>query len=135
MSTRATANFEVTGWEQTPYGEAGGPQLARAQVKKRFTGDLQGESTAELLMCGGAEGGAGYIAQEVVTGTLAGRTGTFVLQHGGIRGAGTPYTFGTVVPDSATDGLRGLTGTVTYAHDERGAVLTLDYDLPPAGES
>jgi hypothetical protein len=134
MSTRATANFEITGWEQTDYGEPGdGPKLARATVKKAFRGDVEGSSTAELLMCGGPEGGgAGYIAQEVVTATLAGRSGTFVLQHGGLRGAGEAYTFGNVVPDSATGGLRGLTGKVEYRHDESGAVLTLDYDLAAA---
>jgi hypothetical protein len=137
MTTRATASFEVTGWDQTPYGDEGdGPKLARATVKKTFRGDLEGTSAAELLMCGDpGGGGAGYIAQEVVTGTLAGRAGTFVLQHGGLRGAGQAYTFGNVVPDSATGELRGLTGKVEYRHDESGAVLTLDYDFAPAAES
>ncbi|HSU16508.1 DUF3224 domain-containing protein [Longimicrobium sp.] len=131
MSTRATANFEITGWEQTAYGdEGGGPKLARATVKKTFRGDVEGTSTAELLMCGDASGGgAGYIAQEVVTATLGGRSGTFVLQHGGVRGAGEAYTFGNVVPDSATGELRGMTGKAEYRHDENGAVLTLDYDF------
>ncbi|HEX8906764.1 MAG TPA: DUF3224 domain-containing protein [Longimicrobiaceae bacterium] len=130
MSTRATANFDITGWEQTAYGDEAGPQLARATVKKAFRGDLEGTSTAELLMCGSNAEGAGYLAQEVVTGMLAGRSGTFVLQHGGIRGGGTQQAFGSVVPGSATGALRGLTGKVEYSHDERGAVLTMDYDLP-----
>jgi hypothetical protein len=132
MTTRATGSFQITGWDQKPYGDEGdGPQLARATVTKTFRGDLEGTSSAELLMCGDASGGggAGYIAQEVVTGTLAGRAGTFVLQHGGLRGAGEAYTFGNVVPDSATGALHGLTGKVEYRHDESGAVFTLDYDL------
>ena len=130
MATRATATFEITGWEQTAYGEDAGPPLARATVKKTFRGDLEGRSTAELLMCGGPEGGgAGYLAQEVVTGTLAGRPGSFVVQHGGIRGRGMQRAFGSIVPGSATGKLRGLAGTAEFSHDERGAVLTLDYEF------
>jgi len=134
MGTRATAAFDITGWEQTDYGgEGGGPKLSRATVKKAFRGDLEGTSTAELLMCGGPEGGgAGYIAQEVVTASLGGRSGTFVMQHGGLRGAGQAYTFGNVVPDSGTGGLRGLAGSLELRHDENGAVLTLDYDFAAA---
>ncbi len=52
MAKRAISSFEVMGWDQTPYGNQGeGPSLSRATVRKTFTGDLSGESSAELLMC------------------------------------------------------------------------------------
>lgn len=135
MTTRATATFQITHWEQTPYHESA-PALARAMVAKTFTGDLVGTSTAELLLCGGGEsaaGGAGYLAHEYVTATLSGRSGTFVLQHGGLSGGGgEPASFGAVVPGTGTGGLEGLVGEARFQHDENGAVLTLDYDLPEA---
>jgi hypothetical protein len=47
---------------------------------------------------------------ERVTGTLNGRNGTFALQHNGIMTRGTPHLTITVVPDSGTGELVGLTG-------------------------
>lgn len=129
MTTRATADFKIDSWEQSLYDEpAEGPQLGRATVKKSFHGDLEGTSTAELLMCGSPGGDAGYIASEKFTGTLAGRKGTFVMQHGGLAWKdGRLKPFGNVVPGSGTGELVGLSGTLEYRHDEKGAVLTLDY--------
>ncbi len=134
---RAVSSFEVTGWDQSPYGEAGAaPSLSRATVDKRFTGDLEGESTAELLMCqvdpGDLGAGAGYVASELVSGRLGDRRGTFVLQHWGLAGgeAG-ERTGGHVVPGSGTDGLAGLSGTVQISVGPDGShTLTLDYELP-----
>lgn len=130
--TSATAHiaFEITRWDSVPYDEgAAGPALAQVAVDKAFSGDLTGTSVARLLTCT-VEGreGAGYVASERVTGTLAGRSGTFVLQHGGIAGGGaTPRSFGSVVPDSATGGLAGLLGECEFQHDDQGARLTLTY--------
>ena len=86
--TRAIASFDVTGWDQSPHeSEDGGPSFSKATVLKQFSGDLEGESKAELLMCqadvADLTAGAGYVASEVVTGSLAGHRGSFVLQHWG----------------------------------------------------
>ena len=138
MSTRATASFDVTAWDQTPYDDsAGGPLLARATVRKTFTGDLEATSTAELLMCQSdpqdLAAGAGYVASERVTGRLHGREGTFVLQHGGLSGDGEPHTFGHLVPGSGTGDLAGIRGTMEIAQDASGAhTLTLEYTLDGA---
>lgn len=137
MTSSATATFDVTGWDQTPYGEAAGSRhLSRATVRKAFSGDLEGESVAELLMCqadaSDLGAGAGYVASELVTGTLGGRAGTFVMQHWGVSGGGaTQRTGGRVVPGSGTDELAGLSGTVEISVDENGGhVIRLDYQLP-----
>jgi hypothetical protein len=136
MSTRAIASFDVTAWDDAPYDEpADGPRLARATVRKAFRGDLEGESTAELLLCqsdpSGGAAGAGYVASERVVGRLGGRSGTFVLQHGGLSGGGeAPRTFGHVVPGSGTGGLAGLRGTAEISRDADGKhTLTLEYDF------
>jgi hypothetical protein len=123
--TEITAEFEVTGWDQNVYDEPGeGPALARATVRKTFRGDLDGASVAELLLAGDADG-RGYVASERFTGTIAGRRGTVVYQHGGLDDGTSPRTFGHIVPGSGTAELAGLAGEITFAHDESGARVTL----------
>ncbi len=113
-----------------PYDEPGeGPKLSRANVTKTFQGEVAGTSTAELLMCQATNGSAGYIAQECVEGRVGDRSGSFVIQHGGIRTAGGQKVFGHVGPGSGTGELHGLRGEVEYRHDEQGAAFTLDYDF------
>ncbi len=131
MTTRATATFEITGWEETPYDmPADGPKLVRTTVNKTFRGEMIAESVAELLMCQ-SEAGAGYVAAERVVGQIGDRAGTFVIQHGGThQGGEVDHAFATVVPGSGTGDLVGLRGTAAFHHDETGATLTLDYDLP-----
>ena len=137
MPTRALSVFHVTGWEATPYDQDADDahHLSRATVRKAFEGDLVGESTAELLMCQAdpedLAAGAGFVASEVVRGTLSGRSGTFVMQHGGLSGGGTaPHTFGNIVPGSGTGELEGITGTVTGDVAPDGThTLALDYEL------
>ncbi len=85
-------------------------------------------SVTELLTAQGEEG-RGYVASERVTGALEGRSGTFVLQHGGVGDATEQRAFGHVVPGSGTGALRGLRGEAAYAHDEAGARLTLTFSL------
>ncbi|HZV73211.1 MAG TPA: DUF3224 domain-containing protein [Conexibacter sp.] len=129
--TTVTATFEITDWDERPYDEpADGPRLTRATVRKRFSGALEGTSVAELLTAQGDDG-RGYVASERVDGVIDGRGGTFVLQHGGVAGDATSRTFGHVVPGSGTGELSGLTGEVTYAHDETGARLTLSLGFGP----
>lgn len=126
---RIVASFEVTGWDETAYDEPpDGPRLTRATVRKRFTGALDGTSLAEVLTAQGA-GGRGYVASERVEGTLEGRTGTFVIQHGGLDDGTEPHSFGHVVPGSGTGQLAGLSGEAVFAHDASGARVTLTVDL------
>lgn len=130
MPQHAIANFTITAWEDTAYAEpADGPKLSRVTVRKTFTGDIVGESTAELLMSQSPDGSAGYVAMERVTGSLHGRAGTFDVQHCATQGGPNAQALWLVVPGSGTGELLGLSGTVTYQHDESGAVFTLDYEF------
>ena len=123
--TTITAAFEITGWDETPYDEpADGPKLSRATVGKRFTGPLVGTSTAVLLMAQ-SDQGRGYVASERVEGTLDGRVGTFVIQHGGLDDLTEQRSFGSIVPGCGTGELANLRGEAVFQHDESGARLTL----------
>ena len=129
MPKTVTATFEITGWDETRYDEpAEGPVLARATVRKRFSGPLEGTSVAELLTAAG-EGGSGYLASERVEGVLDGRAGTFVLQHGGIGDETGQHAFGHIVPGSGTGELAGLRGEAVFAHDSSGARVTLTFSF------
>jgi hypothetical protein len=83
-------------------------------IEKLFRGDLEGSSRGEMLSAGTAvKGSAGYVAIERVSGTLQGRSGTFVLQHSATMRRGIPQLSITVVPDSGTGELAGLAGRMT----------------------
>lgn len=112
MTKRATGTFDVKlkplALEDSKAAEA---SLARLSIDKQFHGDLEGTSKGEMLSAGTpVKGSAGYVAIEQVNGKLGGRTGTFVLQHSGTMNRGIPELSVTVVPDSGTGELVGLTG-------------------------
>jgi hypothetical protein len=86
-------------------------ELGRMSIDKQFHGDLEATSKGEMLAAQTAvKGSAGYVAMEKVSGTLKGRKGTFILQHSATMNRGTPQLSITVVPDSGTGELTGLTG-------------------------
>ena len=110
MTQQAAGTFTV---KLTPQ-DSGEPTIGRMALDKRFAGPLEATSKGEMLAAGTAvQGSAGYVALERVTGSLDGRSGSFVLQHTGVMTRGTPSLTITVVPDSGTGELTGLTGSMS----------------------
>jgi Protein of unknown function (DUF3224) len=105
--------------------------LGRMSLDKQYHGDLEATGKGEMLYAGGpAKGSGGYVAIEQISGTLQGRSGSFVLQHSGtMTPEGTNMTV-TVVPDSGTGQLAGLTGSLTIKIDHGQHSYELDYSLP-----
>ena len=104
---KATGTFEV---KLTPVSGKDDP-IGRMSIDKQFHGDLEAVSKGEMLsVMGGVKGSAGYVAMERVTGTLQGHAGSFALQHSGTMTRGEAGLKVSVVPDSGTDDLTGLTG-------------------------
>ena len=111
--THARGSFEVT---ITPQAQdaAEGAAIGRLTIDKRFHGDLEARSKGQMLAAGTAiEGSAGYVAIEQASGTLHGRSGSFVLQHSGTMARGAGRLVITVVPDSGAGELVGLVGEMT----------------------
>ena len=75
------------------------------------------------------ESGA-YVAIERVRGTLHGRTGTFAVYHRGIMTRGAQELVITVVPDSGTEDLTGITGTMTIEIKDGKHFYAFHYTLP-----
>ena len=122
MSQRAAGAFDVKVTPQKPDTQiARAANLGRLTIDKRFHGDLEGISKGEMLATQtDVPGSAGYVALERVTGTLKGRAGSFVLQHSASMSRGTPLASISVVPDSGTGALRGLSGRMTITVDGDG---------------
>lgn len=135
MRHSVTAAFDITKWEEDVYHEQDdGPELSRATVQKTFSGSLNGESTAELLMCKADPDdltkGAGYLASERITCRMGDRTGSFVIQHGGLSDEAGEEAFGHVVPGTGTGDFTGISGVIAIDQSEEGGhSLTLKYEF------
>ena len=128
----ATGPFDVKLAPQvlSPVAERSG--LGRMSLDKQFHGALEATSTGEMIAFRSAvAGSAGYVAMETVRGTLDGRAGSFVLQHSSTLARGTPQQSITVVPDSGTDALAGLSGRMVVDIAPGGAhSYRFEYTLP-----
>ena len=123
--------FQVTGWEPEPAPQdADGPvRIGRVTLRKTFTGPLEGTSVVAMTSAAVGEAPAGYVAVELVTGTLDGRTGSFVLQHSAVVEDGADPA-GVVVAGTGTGALAGLRGSMRITHDDGAPALLLDYEIP-----
>jgi hypothetical protein len=133
MSNHASGAFDVKITPQ-PLAEAGADSgLGRMSLDKQFHGELEATSTGEMLtaMSSSVQGSGAYVAVELVTGTLNGRRGTFALQHTGVMNRGVPQLTITVVPDSGTGELVGLTGKLNIRIEPGGKhFYDFEYELP-----
>jgi len=111
---RAAGSFEVTVKPLSNAEVSADAMFGRFLLIKKFSGDLEASARGQMLSAGtSTKGSAGYVAIDQVTGTLEGRKGGFVLQHSGCMNRGAPTLSILVVPDSGTDELTGLTGTLS----------------------
>jgi len=126
----ASAPFTNDRYDEEPYRDADGVEVSRVHISRTFSGDLAGESVAELLIAK-SEAGGGYVGHDRVTGSLQGKTGGFVFQHTGLMGPDGVTNTGTIVPGTGTGELAGIAGEGTMLADEEGNhTLTLAYELP-----
>lgn len=127
---RATGFFEVTMNPLPPYDTADGISLGRTTINKRFHGDLEATSVVEMIgAMTSVRGSAGYVAIERIVGTLAGRSGSFVLQHSGTMTRGEAQLTVSVVPDSGTGELKGISGKMAIDIVEGKHTFSLDFVL------
>ena len=132
VTSQATGSFDVKLNPLPAYDTSAGSPLAHFSIDKQFTGDLTATSVGEMLASGTASGSGVYVAVERVTGTLAGRTGSFVLHHTGIMNRGVPSLSVNVAPDSATDQLVGLTGSMQIIIADGKHSYDFSYAIPDA---
>ena len=130
MTYKASGTFEVKLTPQPSDGYFDGTILGRLTIDKQFRGDLEGSSKGQMMSAGTAvQGSAGYVAIERVSGTLLGRSGSFVLQHSSTMDKGQPKQSIQVVPDSGTERLSGLRGNMIISRADAKHQYDLEFEL------
>jgi hypothetical protein len=128
MPTHASGTFDV---RLTPQESAPDAPVARMLLYKEFHGDLQAVAHGEMLAAHEPLTAAGvYVAIDRVTGTLHGRSGSFLIAHRGMRTADEQQLEIVIVPGSGTGQLAGITGRVGIRIEEQRHYYTVDYEIP-----
>jgi hypothetical protein len=131
VAEHAAGAFDVTVEAQGEADKGDGSTLGRYSLDKQYHGDLEGTAKGTMLTAGTeVKGSAGYVAMERVTGSLKGRSGSFVLQHSATMTRGEPQLSITVVPDSGSGQLVGLTGKMNIIIAAGKHSYEFDYSLP-----
>ncbi|MFC6645853.1 DUF3224 domain-containing protein [Granulicella cerasi] len=130
----AKGSFEVKMGPAEPSALAKDAGFGAMSIDKVWRGDLEATSKGEMLH--GAEASTGamaYVALEKVQGFLNGYHGTFLLMHRASMLKSDPKSSVleiSVVPNSGTDQLVGLSGTVKIVIDAKGGhTYEFDYTL------
>lgn len=130
MTTQATGTFTIDTWEEEPYDEQDGIRLSRTRVTKTFHGQIEGHSTAELLMAYVQGNPGAYVGFERIVAHVHDRSGSFVLHHNASNARGVQSASWSIVQDSGTGDLTGLRGEARITLEPDGRhTFTLDYDL------
>ena len=133
MDRQAKGTFEVKRSMEPGCDMGDGIQAGHFRFDKTFAGPLAAASVVHMLAIGTpVEGSAGYVAIERVRGALDGREGTFFFQHNGVMERGAPSLTLSVVPDSGTDALQGLSGRMAIDIVDGQHSYTFDYDFRDA---
>ena len=129
MIQHATGPFDV---KMIPQDDKAVVGVTRMLIDKQYHGDLEGAAKGQMLTGGmSADKSGAYVAIEKFTGTLHGRTGSFVLHHTGIMTRGKPDLTILVAPDSGSGQLAGISGkmTINIAADGKHS-YDFEYTLP-----
>ena len=125
----ARSPMDVNIEAEPPFLEQDGLKLNRNVVRKEFSGDMVGTSEAQMIAAfTGTPGSAGYVAIEHFTGSVGGKSGSFVLQHSGVMSKGDAQLEVTIVPDSGTGELAGISGTLEIDNEGDQHSYVLDYE-------
>lgn len=133
MTLQATGPFDVKIIPQPADPDAAGEIIGRLLLDKKYHGALDAIGKGQMLgVRTPVEGSGGYVAMEQVTGTLDGRRGSFIVQHTGTMQGGTSKMILTIVPDSGTGELTGITGNIEIIIENGKHIYKFDYQLPMA---
>ncbi len=125
----AHGHFDISLTPAAPHDAAA--EIGRLIIAKQYHGDLEASGSGEMLAVRTTvDGSAGYVAMERVVGRLAGRQGSFALQHTGVMDHGAQSLTIAIVPDSGRDDLTGISGTLSITPSEGRHDYQLEYSLP-----
>jgi hypothetical protein len=120
------ARFRIEGHEQRRIEGLDADWLGLLTFEKAFHAGIVGTATTVFCSAGTEEGSRSYVATEQVTGeTDDGRSGSFVVQHGGLE-SDESTLFGHIVPGTGTGDFAGWHGSCLIKHDDEGAYFEID---------
>jgi len=127
-TARGPMDVDIEG--EPPFLDRDGLKLNRNIVRKEFSGDMVGTSEAQMIAAfTSTPGSAGYVAIEHFTGSVSGKSGSFVLQHSGVMNRGDARLTVTIVPDSGSGELAGISGTLQIDNDQGQHSYVLEYEI------
>ena len=131
MKSAPNATFSILTWNEESYEEiSDGVKLTVAKVTQSYEGLIQGSSSVEYLMAYTVQGTATFVGIERITGTVDGKSGSFVIRHLGEFADGAAQSSWTVVAGSGTSELSKLRGEGTYIAGHGGtAEVTFDFQF------
>lgn len=132
MTAQANGTFDVKVKPLPEDEKVPGVTVGRMSIDKQWKGDIEGTSKGEMMTAGTpVKGSAGYVAVEVVTASIKGRSGTFTFLHNATMKQDGDFNMGIkVIPDSGTGQLVGLTGALTIIIEGGKHSYKFDYTLP-----
>ena len=127
----ARGDFDVKVVQEGETDKAAGSTLGRMSLDKQFHGDLEATGKGQMLTAmTDVKGSGAYVALERVTGTVHGRSGSFVLLHHGVMSSTSQQLSLTVAPDSGSGSLTGISGAMTIVVAEGRHSYDFEYALP-----
>jgi uncharacterized protein DUF3224 len=130
MTGHARGTFEIQ-FVNGPEEKIEGVSLGKRSADKQYSGDIEGSAKGEMLAAlTNIKTSAGYVAIERVVGTLHGRKGTFLLQHAATMSGTMRDLSVTVVPDSGTGELVGISGKMMIHIIDGKHSYEFDYAFP-----
>ena len=130
MKTEAKCTFKIASWDEATYKAlADGAKLTKASVTQNYSGELSGESLVEFLMSYTAQGTVAFVGLEWITGCLAGKTGSFIIQHIGTFDSDGAHSQCTILPASGTGELAGICGSSSYTAVSEAVEMLFSYEI------
>jgi hypothetical protein len=130
--SRATGTFTVTGGSENPIHEAPGEvRLTRVSGTQRFEGDIVGDGSVDWVFCYRPDRTATFVGFQRIEGSIAGRTGSLVLESTGDHDGRSSRGLWRVVSGSGTGELAGIRGAGSFhapGGPEASYELAFDFD-------
>ncbi len=127
----ARGHFDVTIEAEPPFLEQDGNRINHNLVRKEFYGDMVGKSEAHMVAAHtGTPGSAAYVAIEHFAGSVGGKSGTLVLVHSGTMSSGEAELSVTIIPDSGTGELAGVSGSMEIDSSDGKHAYVLSFRRP-----
>jgi hypothetical protein len=131
--TQLEGAFDVMSWDEAPYDRSEGqPRFSHVRSVYEMKGDVDGEASICYLLAY-AEDAAHFVGFALVTGTIGGRQGSFVMHDIGTYENDVAKGRWAIIPGLGGGALRDIRGYGHFAAGPTGATYLLDVSMDESG--